>query len=375
MKFKYVNPRYVEEFIGKYAPIDSFHFAKILEETLINTNLGYVHTEANKGRFKSDPPSISERLIGISDRLLKHNLSRKQHPWDFYSGLDFDLVHEADHKNMKNGSAVNTSVKAYFHHDEYAREKKDVRVVCHFNYNSFGGSQWAISFPIQAVMKGFKLIENSHFGYCHGISLLGEDGTPISPQRNYVGITKRNWLKRMREHINEVESGSNKTFHSAWREFKGDSKVLFTSELIVLNHTYDQIMNWEEAIVDEQMQLGTSLNMIPGGFKGLKFLHQHRIITSREIPLSERDSAIDKYAAEHQSGIPNLLVSDLWKDPEYAEKVICGWEGRLSVEQVREIRKKNAAGISVAEIVKSVKAKNELQVVRVIKGITYSRIN
>ncbi|WP_047609080.1 hypothetical protein [Rahnella aquatilis] len=375
MKFKYVNPKSVERFIGKYCPIDYFYFARIIEETLINTNLGYVHTEANRGGIKSDPPYISERLLGVSDKLLKHNLSRKKHPWDFYSGLDFDLVHEADHKNMLNGKSINTTVKAYFHQKDCSRESKDIRVVFHFSFNSYGGSQWEISFPVQIVMKGYQFIENSYFGYCHGITLLGEDRKPITTQKNYVGITKRSWLKRMSEHIYEVESGSNKKFHSAWREFKGNKDVLYTSELIVLNQDYEQVMKWEEYIVDQQMALGTSLNMIPGGFKGIRFLYEHKIITSNKPPLEERDLALEKYAFNHQPIIPNILISNLWKNPDYAERVICGWEGRLTVEQVREIRRLNIQGRTASEIVENINAKNELQVERVISGITYSRIS
>jgi hypothetical protein len=374
MKFKYVNPKSVAKFIGKYSPINSFHFALIIEEALTNTNLGYVHTEAKKGRFKSNPSCISERLIGISDKLLKHNLSKKNNPWDLYSGLDFDLVHESDHRNMLNGKAVNTSVKAYFNDKDFYRKPGDVRVVFHFIYNSFGGSQWAISFPVQIVMKGFNLIDNSHFGYCHGITLLGENRKPIATQKNYVGITKRSWLKRMSEHIYEVESGSNKKFHSAWREFKGDKDVLYTSELIVVNQDYEQVMKWEEYIVDQQMALGTSLNMIPGGFKGVKFLYKHKIISSDNPPLEERDLAVEKYAFNHQPIIPNSLISNLWKNPDYAERVICGWEGRLTVEQVREIRRLCRQGRTISEIVENINAKNELQVERVISGITYSRI-
>lgn len=81
--------------------------------------------------------------------------------------------------------------------------------------------------------------------------MLDEDRKPITTQKNYVGITKRSWLKRMSEHIYEVESGSNKKFHSAWREFKGNKDVLYTSELIVLNQDYEQVMKWEGYIVDQ----------------------------------------------------------------------------------------------------------------------------
>jgi hypothetical protein len=35
--------------------------------------------------------------------------------------------------------------------------------------------------------------------------------------------------------------------------------------------------HWEEDQVDIHMAAGNSLNMIPGGFKGNRFLHEHRL--------------------------------------------------------------------------------------------------
>ena len=334
MKFKYVNPKLVEEAVGKYAPVSSFVLARIIEEALDNTNLGYVHTEAGKGRFRSDPPTISEALEGIADKLLAHNLSpNKRHDWDFFSGLDFDLVHEANHGHMQNGKSVNTTVKAYFHHTDFSREKNERRVVFHLQYNAVNGTQWAISFPVQAVMKGFSKVPDSCVGYSHGISLLDEQGKPKPPQHNYIGITKRGWLKRMSEHFREVETGSSKTFHSAWREYAGRSDVLLTSELIVLNHSFEEIMSWEEWAVDREMKAGTSLNMIPGGFKGMKFLHEHRLTSHDRVSLEERDAAIVKYQASNpRLGVPNLLISELWNNQDYAEKVIRSEERRVGKE-------------------------------------------
>ncbi|TOP55074.1 hypothetical protein, partial [Vibrio parahaemolyticus] len=77
-------------------------------------------------------------------------------------------------------------------------------------------------------MKGAKRISNCHYGYGHGICVSNGDAFK---EYHYVGITKRNWLQRMSEHFNEVRSGSNKTFHKAWREFAGRQDVTFTSEL------------------------------------------------------------------------------------------------------------------------------------------------
>ena len=73
---------------------------------------------------------------------------------------------------------------------------------------------------------------------------------------------------RMAEHLTEIRLGSNKKFHRAWREYQGRANVAFASELVLLNLSYEEAMAWEELMVDECMEVGTSLNMIPGGFKG-----------------------------------------------------------------------------------------------------------
>jgi hypothetical protein len=375
MKFRYVSPKAVNNIVGQYAPVSSFLLARIIEEALDNTNLGYVHTEAGVGRLRSDPPEVSAALVGIADKLLAHNTSRTRRCfWDLYGELDFDLVHESNPKTMRNGGRLNTSVKAYFFHTEFSRPPEDRRVVFHLNHNEIDGTLWSISFPVQIVMKGFPWIEDNHFGYCHGIAFREADGR-VRDQHNYIGITKRSWLKRMSEHFREIQSGSSKAFHSAWRQCAGNSNVYLTSELITSNHTFDQIMAWEEWAVDEQMAAGTSLNMIPGGFKGMKFLHEHRITRAPLITIDEREEAVKRYQALNpRVGIPNLLISQLWNDPEYAEKVICRAEGRLSADQVRRIRELNDVGIPIEKIAEIVSARNSLQVERVLKGATYSRI-
>jgi hypothetical protein len=61
-----------------------------------------------------------------------------------------------------------------------------------------------------------------------------------------------------------MRSGSNKRFHAAWRTYAGDSRVMLCSELIVLDHSLDGIMAWEEEQVDIHMASGSSLNILPG---------------------------------------------------------------------------------------------------------------
>lgn len=272
-------------------------------------------------------------------------------------------MHELNPDLARNGNSVNTSVKAYFYYTEHIRPLAERRVVFHLNHRDPSGTHWSVSFPVKVVMKGYPGIENGYVGYCHGITLTDPEGNLSGSQHNYIGITKRNWLERMSEHFAETRRGSNKTFHAEWRQYVGRSDVELTSELVVTNHTFEQIMGWEERAVDREMEKGTSLNMIPGGFKGMKFLHEHRLIHAAVVTVEEREVAIAKFQAlTPRAGVPNLLISELWKDPLYAKQVICSAEGRLSAEQIRKIRQLNLADIPIEKIVKLVGARNQLQV-------------
>lgn len=133
-------------------------------------------------------------------------------------------------------------------------------------------------------------------------------------------------------------------------------------------------MDWEEYIVDQCMANGNSLNMIPGGFKGLKFLHEHRITDRERISLKERDAAITVYQRTHSdNGVPNLIVSQLWNDQDYVNSVICGHSNRLTLAQVRAIRDL-ADNFDVNAIMKKLNLNNKSQVDNVINNKTYIKV-
>jgi hypothetical protein len=372
-KLEYVDQAAVMRLLSSYSPVNAKMFAHVLDTVLQGMNYEGLVYWSNKGSCPSDPPEISERLKGISDKLLAHNMNRGGlEPWDMYGGLDFDIVHTSH----KDAERVQTEVKAYFFHTQFCRPEHERRIVLHICSHKINGTEWSISIPLQMLTKGWPKIENEHIGYAHSITLT-DPNTGEMDQHFYVGVSKRNWLTRMAEHFREIQNGSNKTFHRAWREYVGRRDVLLGSELVVGNHSFEQIMDWEEESVDKYMALGKSLNMIPGGFKGIKFLHEHKLLNSaRIITLEDRERAIIEYQRLNpRIGIPNLLISELWKNEEYAQKVICGVEGRLSVDQIREIRRLNALGIPIEKITSLVKALNERQVERVLSGDTYSRIH
>lgn len=373
VKLKYVNPKAVEEIIGKYAPVSPHLLSRLIDEALNNTNQGYIQTTSL--RRNRSTPQVSNALTGVVDRMLADNIHRADRPaWSLFRGLDFDLVLQYRKLPSDDHPVLLTRVAPYFDQPQYSRPEGQRRVVLHIDFHVIDGTEWSISFPVQIVMKGFPTIADAHVGYSHSITLVNDDGS-LGTQHFYIGITKRNWLERMAEHFREVRNGSNKTFHAAWRRYVGTKKARLQSELIVTNHSFKQIMDWEEDQVDLHKEQGNSLNMIPGGFKGLKFLHEHRLLASPSATLEEREAAIALHEVINpRAGIPNLLISTLWKDPDYAALVICGAEGRLSQDQVRQIRTLAKQGITHKEIMTVVGARNILQVRRVAEGFTYSRI-
>ena len=248
------------------------------------------------------------------------------------------------------------------------------------------GLAWKSIIPLQFLLKGWGDANSGHQCYLHTISHnMGQLKTfgdwrarmeADSDEYYYVGITGRNWLLRLGEHIREMHRGGRKRFHAAWRESLGLSDVLFVSSLLDVNLTFEQAMDWEELHVEKFAYGPNGLNMIPGGFEGLRQLHKLGIIARQDISLDERERAMAEYLRQNpRKGIPNPFMAELWKDDNHYLKVNEAIPGRLSAEQVRLIRRLAADGISVEEIITEVGALNETQVKSVIAGRTYQRVH
>jgi hypothetical protein len=153
------------------------------------------------------------------------------------------------------------------------------------------------------------------------------------------------------------------------------TNVHFISHLRDINLTYQDAMDWEERTVDRVAYGPNGLNMIPGGFKGLRLLHEHRVTDRVHISLEERDKAIAEYARRNpRKGVPNPFIAELWQDDDYYRKVILTRSKTLSPDQVRRIRELAKLGRPVTEIKEEVGALNEVQVKNVIVGRHYGRI-
>ena len=248
------------------------------------------------------------------------------------------------------------------------------------------GLAWKTIIPLQFLLKGWGDANSGHQCYLHTISHNLSQMKTLEDWRSrmeadsdeyyYVGITGRNWLLRLGEHIGEMHRGSRKRFHAAWRESLGLSDVLFVSSLLDVNLTFEDAMDWEEHHVDKFAYGPNGLNMIPGGFEGLRQLHKLGVIARQDISLEERDRAIAEYLRQNpRKGIPNPFMAELWKDDNHYLKVNAAIPKRLSAPQVRRIRELAAEGSSVEDITKAVDALNETQVKNVISGRSYGRIN
>jgi len=247
------------------------------------------------------------------------------------------------------------------------------------------GTTWKTIVPIQFLLKSWGDANDGYQCYIHTISRNLDQIHSIqdwqmraeadSDDYYYVGITGRNWLARFSEHMGEMRRGSRKRFHEEWRASLGMRDGQYVSALMDINLTYEQAMDLEEAQVDRVADGPNGLNMIPGGFTGLKHLHEHGVIARQNITLEERDRAVEEYLRQNpRKGIPNPFMSELWKDDEYYQRVIEARPKTLSADQVRKIRRMSAEGASIENIAKEVGALNETQVKNVIAGRTYNRV-
>lgn len=349
---QYISAKAVHRLIGSSYPLAVPRLVKLLEYFCH-------HLESSEDQFAAVIPK----------RLLQSNLGSRSFETSEMVRVDADIRVNLNLKEKKQEISL-----LNYPAEQLGRPPGQQRVVLHIHLVDGDGLMRAIHVPFQALIVGWGDVEKGYQGYSHSIAFFN-DKNAFEEERYYVGISSRNWLKRMSEHLAEVRSGSNKLFHRQWREYQGNRSVLFNSELVVLNHTYEGIMAWEEEIVRQYMESGTSLNMIPGGFEGMRFLHQHRLTQSPRVSLEERDCALEAYGLTHPCmGVPNLLVSQAWKRDEYYEKVITGRDSTLSADQVRQIRALSAEGLSPNDILVRSGARSLGQVKRVLDGTSYGRI-
>jgi hypothetical protein len=353
MKTRFLDARNCHALLPKGTGLS---FVQRLEECLANIN------------------SAEGPLSGQVDRLIHHN----QKTIDTSVGYDRLIASPVEVGQMSFLSEGVVNVRA-------AERTMPGPAHLHTSLIYEDGTMWKTIIPLQFVLKGWGNAKEGHQCYVHTIThnlnkvrtqedwmkrmLADED------EYYYVGITGRDWLLRFSEHMGEMRRGSRKRFHNMWRESIGMNDVCFVSSLLNVNLSYEDAMNWEEEHVEKYAYGPHGMNMISGGFKGLRELHKMRITDRVDITLEERDRAIGEYLRQNpRKGVPNPFVAELWKDDAHYLKVMESNPRTLSADQVRAIRELDAGGMSVEDITEKVGALNEIQVKKVIAGITYKRV-
>ena len=227
---------------------------------------------------------------------------------------------------------------------------------------------------------------------------------------SYIGITKQGWQKRFNQHLSQARCGSALLFHTALREHYpktrlmehhvlavcGSEQMAMELEEVFVGGLFPYVLQKDEwkdtnasllARLHTEMSektappsayyLGTlypkGLNMIPGGYAGLKVLHKMGVMKDNQpFNVDQRDNLLIE--GLKRGGQANPLLAAHWNDEDYATKVICGPEGRLKPPQIQEARTLGLLGRETSEITDIVGAKNERQIKNLLEGSTYSRI-
>lgn len=249
-------------------------------------------------------------------------------------------------------------------------------------------SRRVISVPLQYVIKHWGNIESGYMIYEHSISAMDNAAAQFK-EAQYFGLTSRNWQTRYKEHQRDALTGSELLFHTSLASvLKTDgisqigmgpfelvrSGFCLTSELQYANLTYEEAMHIEEIFVERTLH-PKGLNMIPGGFAGMKFLHKLGYLKKDRVPIEQRDLAATRYLLERcGAGKVAPWVSTNWAKDDFYEHVIFNRKNTLNKEQVLSIRKYGVEWGASPEIIANLSGASIRQVRDVLRGKYYSRV-
>ena len=175
----------------------------------------------------------------------------------------------------------------------------------------------------------------------------------------YIGITKRTWQERYRQHCRDAGRGSNLLFHRALR---GEFCKIGTIEHIVerAGLTEKQALEIEESEVEKRSLhslFPNGLNMIPGGLAGLKCVHSYagrtgyvmkEKLTADNIEallVEVQKHALNKNFHSTDMNRINAEIARLWaEDINFRVKATTGQRNRFSFKQIQSARVWHACG-------------------------------
>ena len=111
--------------------------------------------------------------------------------------------------------------------------------------------------------------------------------------RGYIGITKRGYITRFREHQDKAVSNTGYLLHSVWHSLlKEKIKMNPVIQIGSTAETLKEIYALEEEAVETMTLTPKGLNAIPGGMAGIRMMHELRLLNSTKVGVDERDAAL-----------------------------------------------------------------------------------
>jgi len=322
----------------------------------------------------------SDEYSGLTDKLIERNQnSTGKRTWQRYYPVDIDFgIFINNIERMKQSRAIAQKRPAGLQ-----------RIIMHFRIQTTKGHQYDYKMPVQSLLKGWGRADNGYHVYVHTLTYgkivdhenrLDADNKKVK-EISYVGITGRNWLKRLDEHFAKIRKGTGYLFHRAVHNSFTKHDMVYSHELFDMNLCFEEAMNLEEMLVDGWSTIAPQgFNMIPGGFRGIRELSKRRLLNKNdrnldgEDMLEKRDNVIAKFIdRELKDGNSNPLISEWWSDDENYWHAMEGHSKRLSKAQVNRIWVLYAKGLTLDQIKKEVGALNERQIKGVLDEKYYKR--
>ena len=363
MKLKYFDNLAYRFFVG---PVEK-SVAKSIDQKL--------HSLAKENLLEK----VGKQSRNVHNALRQNNVSGEM-PGELWIGGDLVVIEEPinEHQSCVFVEFVTTpgeTIQNTFTHLSWIRKYQSGRVEAY---------QVPLFMVLSPASKTFSR-RGSYQVYRHSFSKNGRQSDGLNADLSlvrkqlefatYVGITKQGWQTRYNQHLRDAASGSPYLFHEALRD--SNNFDLVEHEVYSAGLSYEQAMDVEEHLVEQISLYPKGLNMIPGGYAGLRYLGKMNALRPGETG-EQRDRAISDAMRgrtdERKGGTSNSLIAEHWNNPVYASAVICNRDDRLSPDQIRMARILADCEWTEERIATHICARNLNQVKRLLAGNTYTRI-
>ena len=121
----------------------------------------------------------------------------------------------------------------------------------------------------------------------------------------YIGITKRGLLTRLAEHQALRDSGKGYAVHAAWRAITtapDDWQVDVRFEIRGVFGSLPEVYAAEEEQVALHTLVPKGFNVIPGGYAGIRMLHELGVTNNKKLNPEQRDALLEKMERTGNAG-------------------------------------------------------------------------